>query len=125
MANSIFPAVPTTVTTTSPITGTGASATPIGLSATAGVVTFLATPSSANLAAAVTNETGSGALVFATSPALVTPDVGVATGTSVNLSGDVKGATFHVGAAAGVDASIVIPAVATITVTKGIITAVV
>jgi len=35
-----------------------------------GVATFLATPSSANLAAAVTDETGSGALVFATSPSL-------------------------------------------------------
>lgn len=34
------------------------------------VATFLATPSSANLAAAVTDETGSGALVFAVSPAL-------------------------------------------------------
>lgn len=41
-----------------------------------GVATFLATPSSANLAAAVTGETGSGALVFATSPALTTPDLG-------------------------------------------------
>jgi hypothetical protein len=42
----------------------------------AGVATFLATPSSANLAAAVTDETGSGALVFATSPALTTPNLG-------------------------------------------------
>lgn len=33
-----------------------------------GVATFLATPSSANLASAVTDETGSGSLVFATSP---------------------------------------------------------
>lgn len=41
-----------------------------------GVATFLATPSSANLAAAVTGETGSGAAVFATSPALTTPDLG-------------------------------------------------
>lgn len=41
-----------------------------------GVATFLATPSSANLAAAITDETGSGANVFATSPALVTPDLG-------------------------------------------------
>jgi hypothetical protein len=47
-----------------------------------GVATFLGTPSSANLAAAVTGETGSGALVFATSPTLVTPVLGVATGTS-------------------------------------------
>jgi hypothetical protein len=48
-----------------------------GLSALgSGVATFLGTPSSANLAAAVTGETGSGALVFATSPTLVTPALG-------------------------------------------------
>ena len=44
-----------------------------------GVATFLGTPSSANLAAAVTGETGSGALVFATSPTLVTPLLGTPT----------------------------------------------
>lgn len=38
-----------------------------------GVATWLGTPSSANLAAAVTDETGSGALVFGTSPTLATP----------------------------------------------------
>jgi hypothetical protein len=41
-----------------------------------GVATFLATPTSANLAAIVSDETGSGALVFATSPTLVTPALG-------------------------------------------------
>lgn len=50
----------------------------------ANVSAFLGTPSSANLAAAVTGETGTGALVFATSPTLVTPNVGVATATTVN-----------------------------------------
>ena len=49
-----------------------------------GVATFLSTPSSANLAAAVTDETGTGALVFGTSPSLTTPNIGVATGTSFN-----------------------------------------
>lgn len=49
-----------------------------------GVATFLATPSSANLASAVTDETGSGALVFATSPSLTTPTLGVASATTVN-----------------------------------------
>lgn len=39
----------------------------------ANVATFLATPSSANLAAALTDETGTGAAVFATNPALTTP----------------------------------------------------
>lgn len=38
----------------------------------AGVATFLATPSSANLATAVTGETGTGALVFGTSPDFTT-----------------------------------------------------
>jgi hypothetical protein len=49
-----------------------------------GVATFLGTPSSANLAAAVTDETGTGALVFANSPTLVTPTLGAATATSIN-----------------------------------------
>jgi hypothetical protein len=38
-----------------------------------GVATFLATPSSANLISAVTDETGTGALVFGTSPTIATP----------------------------------------------------
>lgn len=53
-----------------------------------GVETFLGTPSSANLAAAVTGETGTGALVFATSPTLVTPALGTpASGTLTNCTG--------------------------------------
>src|SRR5439155_1378340 len=52
------------------------------------VATFLATPTSANLAAAVTNETGSGLLVFATSPTLTTPLLGTPTsGTLTNCTG--------------------------------------
>lgn len=42
-------------------------------SAATGIYTWLATPSSANLAAAMTDETGSGSLVFGTSPTLTTP----------------------------------------------------
>jgi hypothetical protein len=49
-----------------------------------GVATFLATPSSANLRSVVTDETGTGALVFANTPTLVTPVLGVATATSIN-----------------------------------------
>jgi hypothetical protein len=53
-----------------------------------GIATFLGTPSSANLSAAVTDETGSGALVFATSPTLVTPALGTpASGTLTNATG--------------------------------------
>lgn len=40
-----------------------------------GVATFLSTPSSTNLASAVTDETGSGPLVFGTSPTLTTPKI--------------------------------------------------
>lgn len=40
-----------------------------------GVATWLGTPSSANLAAAVTGETGSGALVFGTAPTISNPTV--------------------------------------------------
>jgi len=39
------------------------------------VATFLATPSSANLAAALSDETGTGANVFATSPSILTPTI--------------------------------------------------
>jgi len=62
-----------------------------------GVATFLATPSSANLAAALTDETGTGANVFATSPTLVTPALGTPTAlvltsaTSLPLSTGVTG----------------------------------
>jgi len=41
----------------------------------AGIQAFLATPSSANLRAAMTDETGTGLLVFATSPTLTTPTI--------------------------------------------------
>ena len=41
-----------------------------------GVATFLATPSSANLAAAVTDETGTGNILFSNSPVMVTPNLG-------------------------------------------------
>lgn len=54
-----------------------------------GVATWLATPSSSNLASAVTDETGSGSLVFATSPSLVTPVLGTPTsGTLSNCTVD-------------------------------------
>jgi hypothetical protein len=72
-----------------------------------GVATFLATPSSANLAAAVSDETGTGALVFANSPTLVTPALGTPasgvvtnlTGTaSININGTVGATTATTGA---------------------------
>lgn len=53
-----------------------------------GVATFLATPSSANLASAVTGETGSGALVFGTGPTI----------TGATLDGTIGGTTPAAGA---------------------------
>ena len=54
------------------------------------VATFLGTPSSANLRSVVTDETGTGALVFGTSPTIATPDVtGRATMDDIALSGGI------------------------------------
>jgi hypothetical protein len=50
-----------------------------------GVATFLATPSSSNLAAALTDEAGSGTVAFTTSPTFVTPTLGAAAATSIAL----------------------------------------
>jgi len=64
-----------------------------------GIATFLGTPSSANLAAAVTDETGTGALVFASSPTLTTPNIGAASGTSLTLTGSITLADALMGTA--------------------------
>jgi hypothetical protein len=98
---NVFATSPTLVT---PILGTPTSGTltnctglPVstGISGLgANVATFLATPSSANLRSAVTDETGTGVLVFATSPTLVTPVLGSASATSINVSGIVTATTF-------------------------------
>jgi hypothetical protein len=73
-----------TLNSTSYTYGTGAAAahrTALGLTTLAtttpavNVATFLESPTSANLAAAVTGETGSGALVFGTSPTIDAPTI--------------------------------------------------
>lgn len=80
-------------TMVAPVLGTPASGTltnctlPVGglTGLGAGVATFLATPSSANLATAVTGETGSGALVFGTGPTISAPVLTLKTYTVAQL----------------------------------------
>jgi hypothetical protein len=53
----------------------------------AAIQAFLNNPTSANLRAAMTDETGTGLLVFNDTPTLVTPVIGAATGTSLSTTG--------------------------------------
>lgn len=102
----VFANTPTLVT---PVLGTPTSGTltnctglPISTGVSglaANIATFLATPSSANLASAVTDETGTGTLVFANTPTLVTPIIGAATGTSLSTTSTLQAnsGTFQIG----------------------------
>lgn len=76
------------VSNTLTFTGTDASSVAFG---TGGTVTYtsnklsvFAATTSAELAGVISDETGSGSLVFANTPTLVTPVLGVATATSIN-----------------------------------------
>tara|TARA_R110000824_G_scaffold37757_4_gene115976 strand:+ start:102 stop:779 length:678 start_codon:yes stop_codon:yes gene_type:complete len=72
------------VTGTLPVANGGTGITSLG----SNVATFLGTPSSANLRSALTDETGTGGAVFATSPTLVTPALGTpASGVLTNATG--------------------------------------
>ena len=77
-----------TANNTLTFTGTDASSVAFGtggtVAYTANKLSTFAATTSAELAGVITNETGSGSLVFATSPTLVTPVLGVATATSIN-----------------------------------------
>ena len=80
----------TGVTGTLPVANGGTGITSLGT----GIATFLGTPTSANLATAVTDETGSGSLVFATLPTFGTTGVkfsGSTSGTTTVLSGATAG----------------------------------
>lgn len=54
------------------------------MATTGATLAQFASTTSSGLASIISDETGSGSLVFATSPTLVTPNIGVATATSVN-----------------------------------------
>ena len=78
---------PLVVTSTTPVANLnigGNAATVTNGIYTTSKISDLAATTSAELAGKISDETGSGTLVFATSPTLVTPVLGVATATSVN-----------------------------------------
>lgn len=86
-----------------PTSATLTNATGLPVGGISGLATnmaaFLAGGTSAQLAAAVTDETGTGSLVFATSPTLVTPNIGAATATTVNkvtITQPVTGSTLTI-----------------------------
>jgi len=91
-ANSTSPTLVTPVLGT-PTSGTLTNCTGLPISTGisglgTGVASFLATPSSENLRTALTDETGTGAAVFATSPTLVTPVLGTpSSGTLTSCTG--------------------------------------
>ena len=72
----------TGVTGTLPVANGGTGITSIGN----GIATFLQTPSSANFASAITDETGTGSLVFANGATLIAPTLGAANATSITFS---------------------------------------
>jgi hypothetical protein len=76
----------TKVTGTLPVANGGTGLTSIGT----GVASFLATPTSANLITAMSDETGTGALVFANTPTLISPVLGAATATSIVASDSIS-----------------------------------
>lgn len=72
--------------TTITVTGTTAITLPTSgtVAVTANKLSVFAATTSAELAGVISDESGSGALVFANTPTLVTPVLGVATATSIN-----------------------------------------
>lgn len=113
---TIATATLTSPTMTTPALGTPSSGTltncnglPVATGVSglgSGVATFLATPSSANLASAVSDETGSGALVFANSPTLVTPALGTPSAlVGTNITGTASGLSIGGNAATATSAT--------------------
>jgi hypothetical protein len=78
---------------------TGNAATVTNGVYTSSKISALAATSSAELAGVISDETGTGALVFANTPTLVTPEIGAATGTSLSLTGSVTLADALIGTA--------------------------
>ncbi len=90
-----------------------------GLVAVNGSAVYTGVSTSAQLAAVLSDETGTGKVVYDTSPTitnaqLTTPNIGAATGTSVSVSGDVSGGSITTsgqvsGASANFTTSMLLP----------------
>ena len=95
VGNTLVSGVVTATTFVGAFTGTATSTTNIpnltGAITSVNTTTSLGSFTSAQLATALTDETGSGSAVFATSPTLVTPVLGAASATSIVVS---SGSTF-------------------------------
>lgn len=88
----------THVSGTLPVANGGTGITSLGT----GVATWLGTPTSANLAAAVTDETGTGALVFGTSPTIATPTITTSATVPLVIGGTTTTSTLTLRATSGV-----------------------
>ena len=112
--------VVTATTFVGALTGTATSTTNIpnltGAITSVNTTTSLGSFTSAQLATALTDETGSGANVFATSPTLVTPVLGAATATSIVVG---SGVTIN---SSGINASGIITATTFIGTLTGTVT---
>jgi hypothetical protein len=80
----------TGVTGTLPVANGGTGITSLGT----GIATFLETPSSSNLAAALTDEAGSGTVAFTNSPTFTTPTLGAAAATSIAFADALVGSAL-------------------------------
>ena len=108
-----------TPTLGTPVSGTLTTCTGLPISTgvsglATGIATFLGAPSSSNLRGALTDETGTGFAVFATSPTLITPILGAATATSI-----VSGLVATTAAAPTIASATTIAPTASITIISG------
>ena len=121
LTNCTFPTLNQNTTGNAATVTTNANLT--GHVTSVGNAAVLGSFSSANLATALTDETGSGSAVFATSPTLVTPVLGAATATSVTVSGAITANSYNVGTAVGISTTITTVATTAVTTIDSFATA--